>query len=440
MNLVSKFSDRINPITVKEMRQSLYTMPIMLILALALLMILFFLLLPSTLLLGELITPGIMAGVMFVSQIIALTHGVRMIRERAGDDDLLYTTTLSPFKIISGKFAAILINSFMAFCISLPFLVGGFYAGGVDFGDVVFGLIMLFLGVCFYASLVLALAAVRTHGKLGILRLLPAVLYLTFASILFDKNYENMLFIAAMTPILFTLAMAGVANPASNRSVVARITTLIAVILMSMATSLIYDDYDVFIMYPFMSITIAIIMFLLCACEPIKVSRKILDGTPRNRIAALLYALISSNAYSGWLYAMILGGVMVCLIALREGWNDTPTTEIMAICAYFAAYSGICIYIRSATENFARVNRRPYSVAIIVVVIVAVLTAVIVAFRELNGCGNGYWLFFSPAMVAIDSDAALTYSTVMLAVATLFLLPGISQNVKQFLAAAKAKK
>ena len=106
-NFFTRINDGLNPILVKETRQTLAKIGYYVIGALVLLLIM-------TLGVISARTPGKLAfeivkiADIIIVAFITLVHAARINQERRGNTELMFNTPMSPFKIVLGKYLSIL--------------------------------------------------------------------------------------------------------------------------------------------------------------------------------------------------------------------------------------------------------------------------------------------------------------------------------------------
>ena len=149
---------------------------------------------------------------------IPLYIGVRVAAERQESDlDLLYISTLSPAKIIRGKFFCGAYVAILFFSGCMPFMTFTNLLRGVDLPSVFFVLLCLFLIVCCAVQVAIFLAC------LPISKILKILLGLGAAIITFWL-------IAGLTFVMSELMMQGVGSMMSNRGFWATFFTVASVI------------------------------------------------------------------------------------------------------------------------------------------------------------------------------------------------------------------
>jgi len=246
----------LNPVVIKELRQGVrsWTVTGMLLLFLVVLFITS---------LGFLITESFdvnanmgLGGTMFTSFMVILAGasvffiplytGVRVAAERQDNNpDLLYVTTLSPTRIIHGKFlcSAYIVLLFFSAC--MPFMAFTNLLRGVDLPTVFFILAFLFLVVCTANMFAIFLACLPMSRPFKFLFIIGGI-FLSFGVIasMVSASYEIMRsgvgammadsnfwigtltvagILIAVTGLLFVLSAALISPPSANRALPPRI-------------------------------------------------------------------------------------------------------------------------------------------------------------------------------------------------------------------------
>jgi hypothetical protein len=155
---------------------------------------------------------------------IPLYMGIRVAAERRENNpDLLYVSTLSPARIIRGKFlcGAYVVLLFFSAC--MPFMAFTNLLRGVDLPSIFFILFYLFLGICTANMVAIFLACIPASMPFRILFALAGIFVATpsmiFPALAYSFEFmrsgigatmgERNFWIAAMTTVLIDLAITG---------------------------------------------------------------------------------------------------------------------------------------------------------------------------------------------------------------------------------------
>lgn len=182
------------------------------------------------------------AGIIF----IPLYLGIRVAAERQENNpDLLYVTTLSPARIIRGKFFCGAYMALLFFSACMPFMAFTNLLRGVDLPTIFFILFYLFLVVCAVNMVAIFLACIPASRPFKVLFtllgfvlffwiILPVVSYSSFllhsgvGTSMGGRNFwagtlTAIALGAAVTGLFYVLAVALVSPPSSNRALPVRI-------------------------------------------------------------------------------------------------------------------------------------------------------------------------------------------------------------------------
>lgn len=166
--LAARFSDALNPIVLKELRQAVQSRFVvtMLMVLLAIQLVAVGLYLIFTNPEGYDFTAGrtvftILLGILLIVSLsfVPTYTAVRMIAERSDTDvDLLYITTIKPRSIIAGKTAAAAVLTGLIFSACLPFMTFTYFLRGIDLPTIFVLLALSFLSVqmCSMTALLVA--------------------------------------------------------------------------------------------------------------------------------------------------------------------------------------------------------------------------------------------------------------------------------------------
>lgn len=185
---------------------------------------------------------------------LPINAGVRLASERSDVNvDLMYITTLSPRKIITGKMAAALLLALMIFSACMPYMVFTYFLRGIDLPIIVLVLVIDFCVVVAAVQLCIFLAAVSRNrilkaflGLLGLLALI-GIYYYTMMGTTYLVAYmpaatwrdrEFWLILLGLSASLFVLvgllyvwSIALISPPSSNRTVGTRVFVLVTWVL-----------------------------------------------------------------------------------------------------------------------------------------------------------------------------------------------------------------
>jgi hypothetical protein len=188
------------------------------------------------------------AGILSAASIlfIPLYLGVRIAAERVESNlDLLYVSTLSPSKIVFGKFLCGAYIALLFFSACLPFMAFTNLLRGVDLPTIFFSMLVLYLLVCAANQLNIFLACLPIGRPLKILLALLSLIFsffvvgrLSLNALMFSgRGYGSMMFsgafwegfliafaiVAALTGLFFVLSVTLISPPSANRAFLPRV-------------------------------------------------------------------------------------------------------------------------------------------------------------------------------------------------------------------------
>ncbi|MBS1791440.1 MAG: hypothetical protein JST85_27255 [Acidobacteria bacterium] len=167
-NLSARFSDWLNPIVVKELRQAVQSRfvitALMLLLAIQILAVGIYLVTANDLSFSAdsgrtvfMILFGIMLAVSML--FVPIYTGVRLAAERSETNlDLLFITTIKPRSIIAGKMLAAVVLTVMIFSACLPFLTFTYFLRGIDLPSMFVVLALGFIAVTLSSQIAIFIA------------------------------------------------------------------------------------------------------------------------------------------------------------------------------------------------------------------------------------------------------------------------------------------
>ncbi len=346
MKFHEKLWDRMNPIFIKELRQSLHGKGFYFRIC-AFLVIAFFVYLLSSpgahvqfsgRIAGgvNLFNPLIVIVAFMVFGVIPLGVSSRFSADAEEDSmNLIYTTTIKPSKIIFGKFWAGFVNTLVITSLAFPFFALSYFLGGVDLMSVVNAYILLIaISMPFLAFSILNSVL---PGRKSLKRLRLIILFLFLIIPISSFTYEVMrqlsrsgigltqtteiigifaiiiIFLTLITGVFLFSSVAHVAPESSNRSYPLRVFLGIGsliVVAMSIIINYFVDpgNYDG---AAYMSGTILAVVFIYSLAsfinEPCTISSRIKNELPKNPVMAFFHYPFTYGGISGLWFSVIIG-------------------------------------------------------------------------------------------------------------------------------------
>lgn len=405
----------LNPIVIKEMRQAVRSWAVtgMLLLFLAVLFItsLIFLIDQSFVRDADMGLGGSMFSA-FVTILggasiffIPLYVGVRIAGERQENNpDLLYVTTLSPRRIILGKFICGAYMAVLFFSACMPFMAFTNLLRGVDLPTIFFILAYLFLGVCAANMVAIFLACVPASRAFKVLLALAGfiasfwvVIPLVMASFEFMRSGVGAMmgarsfWINTLTAIgvgstviglLFFLSVALISPPSANRALPLRLYITITWLLGG-GFCIIWvaqtGDYERIAAWSDTTFAVMIVALIVTVCNSDQISLRVRRRIPHSGLKRAVAFLFFNGAAGGlvWVASILIVTYLVTsgvIILFPKGFATRPEEGVSwfsTTAAYAFAYALTALFIQ---RKF--LSRRPPKLAGLLAIILAGLWAI----------------------------------------------------------------
>jgi hypothetical protein len=455
LSIFKKIDDMLNPIMVKELRQTVnsrsISMTILSLLGLQLLLMIMFITQTrkSTLGYGQ----GFFASVMSVLTIVSLfgicaTAAQRFAKERKGEGtDVIHSTAMTPSKIIFGKMASSIALGLFLFSLCLPFLGVSYFMRGVDIATIIFGVALSF------TILVPIMQLSILTGAFGNLRLttslLGLVVILSFAvlpGLLFHggglfSGLNNIWTIlawtlyasAALTGFAFFSSVALLAPKHSNRAMPLRIFMAgywLVSLIIGFAANAWYGTPAFLVVFHAPSVILFSIYAALAVGERDKQTRRVLNHTPKLKILRLPYYLLSTGRANGLLFSaffLALTTLVSILPIFNPGFHsdfDGAMMAGLAMVAVLLLMYGVLTHFAALTVKrwIPRFNAYvPWFFCLIFFNMGPMIVSVLTKFRMPRSTEPEMLLFtFSP--IILDSNTYRAVGLEISAAVTLVLL------------------
>jgi len=369
------FSDYINPIVVREMRQlvrskfvigAMMTLLTILLIGSAAFIITTVL---SSLKHALNLTAGrslfmILLGILaYVALIFVPAYtGIRLAAERKGDRiSLLYITTISPAAIIRGKMMAAAAMTILLVSLCMPFMVFTYLLRGIDIPSMFLVLVMLLIEVLAVTQLAVLLACLPVSRGFRILLALFMGMSMFSAPGMFVAMSTGLLLFGAGSSmrgwsfwggtltglaisalgigLMFVMSVAMISPPTSNRSMPVRRYLTGAWLLSGILAGLwqwLEPSSDAVIIWMFTMTGFLVFLLALFAGENTSYSFRIRRGIPANRIKRILVFPFFTGAVNGILWALLL-----LMVSIGTGyffdWKMAQVASTIAL--YTLAYT-----------------------------------------------------------------------------------------------------
>ncbi|MBN2642281.1 MAG: hypothetical protein JXR78_11545 [Victivallales bacterium] len=441
--IINKIDDLINPIVVKEIRQSINSRTIYAIIIGVLLLELggllifmsdgirernsgqgYFVMLLVILMLGYFLGVGMSAAGRFANE-----------RDKSSMD-LMHATVLSPYSIIWGKIFSSMVMVVFIFSLCVPFMCVSYFLQGID--------IVTILSWC-YISFVIALPTVTgclLLGTLGsskgmrglIIFVIVFILWTGISPLLFHYGGPTIsglgdslatliwttFYCLAVSGLFYFFAVSIVSHVSSNRAFCLRY--YIAVLwLASLVIAALYalhmGSVDPFEIWFVQMSLIAVVITGFAPAERLVQSRRVLKSVPDGKWRRFVHFLFSSGAVNAILFG-------VCMMLLNCGvlflattcWNEIygssskDTSELLqifsGIFAYILFYSFFAITLKLGFNRFfPNVNGMVYSLFVVgACMLIPVVIEVLRSFDQIGSHSESPYMFIlSPLIFTNDS-------------------------------------
>ncbi len=277
---------------------------------------------------------GAFSGILTLASVvfIPLYIGVRVAAERQDNNiDLLYVTTLTPGRIIRGKFfcGAYVALLFVSCC--MPFMTFTTLLRGVDLPTIFFSLLVLFMIVCLIVQATIFFACLPISKALKILLALIVFvgmfvsgISLTFSSVFFmragvgtsmsDPNFWIAFFSMAIVMIgigllLYFLSVALISPPSANRALPVRVY-LSFVWLLGAVIAFYWTqksgEMQVILAWTIPSLVTLFIALVVVVSNEDELSLRVLRAVPKNPLKRALAFLFYNGAAGGVVWNALL--------------------------------------------------------------------------------------------------------------------------------------
>ncbi len=462
-NLINKLDDWINPIVVKEIRQYLNGRSIIPLIVFTLLLELGAM---TVFMMSQIDTIQGRGQEFFSTVMVVLTLacilGVafpcagRISRERKVDSmDLIYTTVLSPYRIVSGKLFSGLAMVTLLISLCLPFMCVSYYLRGIDLptilittyflllfmvptiqGMVLFGvlcssvvyrvILLIVGGNILFSALGGLFSSIFVHGRLSGFHLGMGSPWLLV--------FWTTFIVLVVSAGLYVLSVAAISHVTANRSMPIRVylaATWLVTLLICIMVSLFYAgklrDIDIWAI----PVSYVLVIHAICAIsERDEQSRRVLRSVPRGRFRQLCFFLFSSGSGNGLVFSTFFLGITYVFYFLLEGKNihdflykNNAAAISAGIAMYAIAYGAITLGIKGALRRFfTKINTFVVVVCLMSVVLFIPIIACALIYKErcVNNDLSAPFMVLTPAIFGYDH-----YQFTGLVVSALMMLGGL---------------
>jgi len=430
LTLMQKLDNFANPVLVREIRQYMRELAVSSAILLTVLTV-FTAVMVSTGNSGAGLYRLLSIALALMLMIVSLTAGSRFAVERSGGDELLFLTTLSPWRIVLGKFAAVMAASVLIWFLFLPFFAAAWALRGVSMTSLAFAALEPMVWQPPFAAMVLMVASpkMRSGGRMAAPAGIALALILLRIGALpriatVAELVSPLAAAAALTLVELSLAQAALVNPAGNRMPWPRLLGLVAVAVLTLishwATTVLFASTAV----------IAGLLAVVGSCEPLETPRRALAESPHGLVPRIFHFLFAGGIASAWVYSLAMTALVWC--AGKHGADNLQ--QYTGVFFYAVFYTTLCWIIRRAVPERGIFSRHP---ALVPSLVATSVIAGSIAVIEIAGGDPGILLFFSPLELSYNAECVrigFISSLTLMAAAVLYSLP------KAVAAAIKFKK
>lgn len=472
---LTRWSDRLNPILVRELQQAFSARAFMFVIALALLAILVFALVVA--LQGEHVVGDgrdvFTAVLMVMAPVLMLTLPMQafnsmQVELREGAIDQLQMSELSPRRIVRGKLLAISVLIAMFLAVFAPLLAVTYLLRGVDIPTILVSLalaILFALGAAAVGMAAGAITAIKPLQQIARVGVSFALAAMTIGSIgaMYElvreasrSNFDEIVATVAglLVGVVFMcqIASAILTHPYENRStpfrVFAMATTLLGFVMawaLARPTDLAEAGPGVM-----MAVTFCMIPFAIAwVTEPRELSPRVRTLVPRRSVLALLAAPFLPGSDRGLLFMLVLWAVgaagMFLLPALVGRVPHGSTTRFVLLVIPYVIIYAVTMRILRGNGPGARPRMRALLLTSLLLVgaCVAPLLFDLFAYGSLDHWHMGHVLnpFFTIGDFAWRGNDTLTVVLWILAAVLLATrVPGMIRGVREVMEASRARR
>ena len=469
--VINKIDDRINPIVVKEIRQYLNGRSIVPLVILTLLLelgaMLVFMMSQVNSVQGrglEFFTTVMTLLALACIVGVAFPAAGRISQERKIDAlDLVYTTVLSPYRIVSGKLFSGMAMVSLLISLCLPFMCVSYYLRGIDLptiltstylllllmlpliqGMVLFGvlcssivyrIILMIIGANLFFSLI---GGAGSLFRMGVPRWSGgpdtgwALLVLTLMSLLVTTGF-------------YVLSVAMISHATANRATPIRIylaATWLAIMLILLMVQFCrnqkieLNEWAVAMMLLFGASA------LFSIGEREDQSRRVLRQVPHGFLRRVVYFLFSSGFANGLLFSLLFLLLTLLLYRSAPGSsslqffdNPPPAVVCTGIAMYMVAYAALSMCAKQLLQRFIpRINMIVIIIGLVscVLFIPMIICAMIYKERCVENDLSAPFMILTPAIFGYNEyrGTGVIISFVLAAVCLLLALPILWAQVK----------
>ena len=466
-NILKKLDDYINPIVVKELRQTVNSkiVPVAMVALLTMQLGAMVIFITEANVSSAGYGSKFFGWIMGILAVICLfgicaTSAQRFAKERKRDGlDIIHSTIMSPYQIAQGKLFSSIVMAMFLFSLCLPFLGVSYFMRGIDIPSIVWGIAIAFVALIplfQFAILVGSLTNERFASGIvafsmivGIPMLIGTLANSSHIMLGFAMTWLVFLWCSYVALLLtgfgFFATIAIIMTRTANRALPLRLY-LIGVWLILAITSLAlygyFKDVGIFSLWYVASIIIFSITAIASISERDQQSRRVLKQTPKHRLLRPLFFLISSGRSNGLLFSalfllMTIGGGFMLKSTITYD-NFIPDETFMffnTIAAFTMLYSLLSHFFGLIVKRFVPTLSAFVGLLFFIIIfnLGPVLINILIHFKLPSTRGDNM-LFFIFSPIIFDSrqyrSLGLTVNAICAGALLLWLLYSVINNKK----------
>jgi len=476
--IVNKINDNLNPILVKELRQATNGKSIFSLMVLFI--VVMFIILVIQLMMNEY---NMDAGQeMFEMLLIILSSTLLCVipfqqanmffSERSSKTmELLYSSTITPFKILLGKYLSINTLALQFYCLALPFMTISYLLRGIDVFNILLYCILLFLAMQPVLAFSIFAASLKISKVLFNLMMSAALVgYFALCSGLYSfLNYSQGLYSNKVLIILsaFTflalqviwffifLSVCVLSAPSSNRALPIRIyigacffldITILIIINVFYPYMDIFENFAIGVSFVFFILGLA--GMLIASNERYVYNYRLLYKIPKSIFKRMIVFPFFSGLVNGVLFSVIISFGSMLLFFITEvihkhkfpvKYSDLePFIVLLGAFEYtlFASIYAFFIKKNIFEKKFPKIPATAYALSLIFISIIIPFLIAIIVLGQKNFYEDSISVFFVGSFIGIIFKnvgyLSLIIDSFLALSATIFFIPQIKNAIKTF--------
>lgn len=309
---------------------------------------------------------------------IPVYTSIRLMLERWDNNlDLMYITTIKPQAVIRGKLLASMVITTLMFSAAAPFMAFSYILRGIDIPSILVALVFVFICVVMITQIMIFMACLPTSKAFKILLGLMSIVGLFWSLTLVniagwaliqegvgskfnDLDFWIMVCGTALSVILTTgmmqrIAVAFISPPASNRSLPVRLYATIVWIITGfcvLGLAVYNKESDIMMAWLIPSVIILCIAVICGVSENSVLSARVRRSIPENPIKRRIAFFFYNGPAGAIFWASTLALLTIVLVPISVFFMDGDSADILdtvfvmlCLFAYIMAYSLSALFL-----------------------------------------------------------------------------------------------